>query len=262
MHAGREPCAAHERRGGQRRARHDVGVAHRALEVAHRASPRMPSRVISRAAASACAGVRLHTLTRSIGRTWRCASTSPRAMPARRRPSRDAARRARASRSRGVRRRAGRAARRDLLAVEQRERPRRCARRTARTRRRPRARRARDCPGNTVTSLTPMRRPVRQAGISSSDAAGSPGTSIAMVRAQRRRDVVAAASRRAPRASAARAGASRIVGGVEVAHRASARGAAARRYAASSESDSSAALPPAAAVLTVTVRSTTRRAQS
>ena len=189
-HAGLERAdevEMHARRAATRRGRAAPSTASRTTRCRPRA-PRAsrsrtavtgkPSRAIARAAASRVlrrATPQAHALDRP---DVRVRFDQPARDAARSRPARDAARRARARRSRRVRRCARGAARGDLLAVEQRER-RAVARVEQRVDGADRALAAlARCPGNTVTSFTPIRRPVRHAGISSSDAVGSPGTSI------------------------------------------------------------------------------------
>ena len=64
MHARVQPFAPDQRRRRERRARDDVRAAHRRLEIATAATGN-PARAIAAAAASACAGVRLHRLIRA-----------------------------------------------------------------------------------------------------------------------------------------------------------------------------------------------------
>ena len=89
---GAQPLAAHERRRRQAsRTRRCRPRAPRARDRATAVAGR-PSRAIAAPRSRACSGVRLHTLTRSIGRTMQCASASPRAMRPDPTDARDAAR--------------------------------------------------------------------------------------------------------------------------------------------------------------------------
>ena len=107
MHAGREPFAADDRHGRQRRARDDVGLAHRALEVRHdrgaHAIPLQRRGGLARRAPP-CGSTR--SRDRSAGRSGARRPASARS--GRNRPARDAAH---------PRARAGRAAYADAPAV-------------------------------------------------------------------------------------------------------------------------------------------------
>ena len=253
MHAGREPGAFHERRRGQRRAGHDIGVPHGGLEVAYGRyrnpvggeSARGRVGMIRRAAPQAHALDRPHVRMGS-DETPRLPSGAdhhemPRVTP------REV--------TGGERRRAGRAPRGDLVAVEERERP---------------------AVAGVEERIHRIDRALAALAISRKDgdelhadaAPGAPGRHQEqrrrrragnvdrVVGAKRRRHVFA--QHRGQRIEHPRPRERGANGrGVEVAHRRREDG-----YARSSDSERSAALPPAAAVFTVTVRSTTSRAGS
>ena len=262
MHAGRKPFAADDaarstasrtrrcRPRAPRASRSATAIACRLRRARARPRPRAHGPI-----------VRLHTLTRSIGRTNRCASASSRAMRpdptmTRCRASARASRLAAYAEAPAVRHAvisspSNNASAVPLRGIEQ---------RVDRADRALPATRIAGKHRHELDADAPARCATPASAAATPSARRAPRSDDARAAAPRRRR---GASRRARRASAARAGArgSRRRRSIASSRARGSTGAPAVRRV-SSDSDSSAALPPAAAVLTVSVRSTTRRIQS